>query len=236
VVELGGIGGAVALAEEGQVGGRGLAVVGGRVADAGGELIVGGQHPGAAEGLDALVVAEAAAAAVGDVGEGAVGGPEDDHGAVDVTGLLDERLDQVGPHGLHLDHVAEQEAGHVEVVDGHIAEQAAGGRDVLPGRGRRVAAGDRDQLQAADVAGPDAVPDLPERAVEAAVEADHHHRRQRGDLGGGRLHRVADPGQLGPRVLGHRLRVDRADPAAAEQRYSHHSTPLPPSCLTVRNR
>ena len=60
----------------------------------------------------------------------------DDHGGVDVADLLDRRLDQVGAHRLHLDDVAGEVAGHVEVVDGHVAEEAARDLEVLD-RGRR---------------------------------------------------------------------------------------------------
>src|ERR1700754_484227 len=85
VVQFGPVGGLVALAEEVQVGGRRLAAVGAGVADAGRQLVLGGEHAGAAERLDPLVVAEAAAAAVGDLGQRAVGRPQHHDRAVDVA-------------------------------------------------------------------------------------------------------------------------------------------------------
>ena len=59
-------------------------------------------------------------------------------------------------HGLNLDDVAGEVAGHVEVVDGHVAEEAARDLDVLDRRRRRIAAGDHDLLELADLAGLDA--------------------------------------------------------------------------------
>jgi hypothetical protein len=125
VVELGLVGGGVAVQEEGQERRRGLGAGCAGVAHAGGGLVADAEHACGTERLQPLVIAERAAPAVDDLAERTVGGPQQDHGRVDVPGLGDERLDQVRGHGLHLDDVAQKEARHVEVVDRHVPEQAA---------------------------------------------------------------------------------------------------------------
>jgi hypothetical protein len=68
---------------------------------------------------------------------------------------------------------AEQEAGHVEIVDGHVAEDAAGALDVIDRRGARIARGDRHHFDVADAAIVDRLAHGHEMRIEAAVEADH---------------------------------------------------------------
>src|ERR1700730_4895424 len=93
---------------------------------------------------------------------------------------------------MDLHHLTQEEAGHVEVVDGHVAEQAAGGGDVGGRRGRRVPAGDDELLQAADLPAGHPLAHLGEGRVEPAVEADHDGRVQALDV----LPARVDPGQV----------------------------------------
>ena len=60
------------------------------------------------------------------------------HGRVHVARLADGRVDRDAGLGVDLlDLAADQEAGHVEIVDGHVQEHAAGDLDVGDGRRRR---------------------------------------------------------------------------------------------------
>jgi hypothetical protein len=106
-----------------------------------------------AQHLDALVVAVGGAARVGDGALAAGGGAQDDVHAVEVAAPADLGVDQNGgggEHGLHL--LAEQPAGHVEVVDRHVAEDAARALDVVVGRRAGVARGQRHHLDRTDPA------------------------------------------------------------------------------------
>ena len=75
---------------------------------------------------------------------------------------------------MHLDDVAQEEAGHVEVMDGHVAEDAAGNLHIV-GRGSGGVARDDEQvLQVADLALLELSVRRSEGRVEAAVEAEHN--------------------------------------------------------------
>src|ERR1019366_5366495 len=89
--------------------------------------IIGADQSGRAIGFDPLVIAEAAASAVGDDAELARRGLQDSAGGVDIAGFTDRRVDKATPPREHLDRLlAEKPAGHVEVVDGHVLEEPAG--------------------------------------------------------------------------------------------------------------
>ena len=88
-------------------------------------LVADAQHPTRTESLQPLVIAENAAAAIGDVAERSVGSAHHDNGAIDVAELGNVVGDEIGAGGVHLDHLAEKEAGDVEVVDRHVPEQTA---------------------------------------------------------------------------------------------------------------
>jgi hypothetical protein len=66
-------------------------------------------HALGTEGLNAPVVDEAAAPAVGDRAGRAVGTVQEHDGGVDVAGLLHVRLDQVRTECLYRHHVTEEE-------------------------------------------------------------------------------------------------------------------------------
>jgi len=127
----------------------------------------------AAEDLDALIVSVWRFAAVVDGPDGAIGEAEHDYGRVDVAGGSDLRIhaDSGGREDLG-DLGADQEAGHVEVVDGHVEKHAAGDLDVGNGRRAGVAADDMEEMRRADLAARDGAADALEIGVEAAVEAD----------------------------------------------------------------
>ena len=124
---------------------------------------------------------------VDDRGDGAGGGDQGDHGGVEVPGGLDLRV-EVLPDRADLDDVAEQETGHVEVVDGHVPEDAAGLGDIAGGRRGRIPADDRDLLHGADLAGRGAGLNLGKPGVEAAVEPDHHGGRALAEGGDAVIH------------------------------------------------
>lgn len=180
------VGVGVALQEEVEV--RLLGVGHRRVgqADRGGADVLGEQGAVAARGLQALVIAGGAVAVVDDRGHRAGGGLEGDDGGVEVAGGLDV-LVEVLAHGVDLDDVAQEEAGHVEVVDRHVAEDAARDLDVLHRRGGGVAADDGQLLQGADAAVGHGRVDRGEGGVEAAVEAEHDGGRHGIELGAGGL-------------------------------------------------
>ena len=101
--------------------------------------------------LDPLIVAIGRAARIGDLRDLARGGLHDDDRGVDVAGLPDRLVDQRRPHRADRDRLlAEQEPGHVEIVDHHVAEQAARARDIGDRRRPGIARGDRDDLERAD--------------------------------------------------------------------------------------
>ena len=151
----------------------------GRIRDLG----VGQTHGGGADvvrvegarrtlGLQALVVACRALAVVDDGGDDSGGVLQGDHGGVEVAGFPD-LLVEVLAEGVHLDDVAQEEAGHVEVVDGHVAEDAAGDLHVLSRGSGGVARDDEQVLQVADCALFELSVNCGEGGVEAAVEAEH---------------------------------------------------------------
>ena len=126
--------------------------------------------------LDALVVAIGGATRVGDDGLLAGRGFEDDADGVEIAGIADLLVDQhrgMGADGNRF--LAEQEARHVEVVDGHVAKNAAGAGDVVERRRTRIARRYGDHLDIADGAVVDRLADRGEMRIEAAVEADHQH-------------------------------------------------------------
>ena len=75
---------------------------------------------------------------------------------------------------MHLDDVAQEEAGHVEVVDGHVAEDAAGNLHVLGWGSGGVARDDEQVLQIANLSLFKLGVNRGEGRVEAAVEAEHN--------------------------------------------------------------
>ena len=105
---------------------------------------------------------------------------------VDVAGVADGLVDEGRPGGADLDDgVADEEPGHVEVVDHHVPEQAAGALDVRHGRRRGIARGYLHEFDGSDAAAVDLVPQAPERRVEAAIEADHEGNPASGCRGDG---------------------------------------------------
>jgi hypothetical protein len=188
VVELGAVGGAIPFQEEVEVWAGRLGPVGTVEPHAGRELVGGGEHPVLAERLQPLVVPEGAVPAVGDLAQRPTRPAEHHHGGVDVADRADVVGHQVRAHRLDLDDVPEKVPGQVEVVDGHVAEQPAGHREVLDRRRGRVAAGDDELFQPADLAGAYPIPDLLERRVEPPVEPDHHGRIGVCDLLPARVH------------------------------------------------
>ena len=74
---------------------------------------------------------------------------------------------------MHLDDVAQEEAGHVEVVDGHVAEDAAGNLHVLSRGSGGVARDDEQVLQIADLSLVELSVNRGEGGIEAAVETEH---------------------------------------------------------------
>jgi hypothetical protein len=90
------------------------------------------------------------------------------------------------PSACTVDEIlADEEAGHVEIVDHHVAEQPARAGDVADRRRRRIARDDGDELDVADLATANPLLQRREIRVEAPVEADHqrhaglfHHRQQ----------------------------------------------------------
>ena len=175
------IGLGIALEEEGQrrIGGVAVAIGAG---DGGGVTVAGGEQSLRAMHLDALVVAIGGAARIGDLGDPAGRGLEQHGGGIDVAGLADGRIDQIGADGMDLDRLlAEQEARHVEIVDHHVAIETAGALDIAHRRRAGIARQDGDQLDAAGLAGRDAAVHIGEARIEAAVEADHQLALGRGD-------------------------------------------------------
>jgi hypothetical protein len=135
-----------------------------------GDVVDPGRALGA-EGLDALVVAVAGAAAVADHAQAAGGGGQQHLGGVDIAQRADLRIDQARGPGEHLDRpLAQQPGRQVEVVDGEVLEQAAAGRDEGRGRGGRVVVDDVETFQRADVAAVDPGLQGAVVRVEAAVE------------------------------------------------------------------
>jgi TolA-binding protein len=76
--------------------------------------------------LDPLVIAIGRAARVRDLADAARGGGQDNSRRVHVAGLADCRIDQRRTHGIEAHELlAQQETGHVEIVDHHVPEQPA---------------------------------------------------------------------------------------------------------------
>ncbi len=100
---------------------------------------------------------------------------EHDRDAVEIAGGADRRIDEDrGLGGDGVDLFAEEEAGHVEVMDGHVAENAARALDVVDAWRRP---GSREMIVTISTLpmSPSLIAVLYglEVGVEAAVEADH---------------------------------------------------------------
>ena len=101
---------------------------------------------------------------------------------VAVPRLADGRVHQHRRHRRDFRHfLAQQEPGHVEVMDRHVPENPARPFDIVDRRRAGVAAGDRHHLDGSNAALVDLAPDGGEMRVEAAVEADHQHPLLRAD-------------------------------------------------------
>src|SRR6218665_877875 len=133
------------------------------------------QHAGRSQDLEAVVVAVAGLTAAVDVALLARGGLHDDHQRVVVVELFHQGLvDHAAGLGIDLDRLfAQQETGHVEIVDRHVAEDAARMLHVITRWQARVAAGNDPLTHLADVARVDGAAQLDVAGVEAAVEGHH---------------------------------------------------------------
>lgn len=93
--------------------------------------------------------------------------------AVSKSVLPRPSIEELGKHRLDLDDVAQEEPGHVEIVNGQVSEDAARGGDVVRGRGR-VATDDQQMLDLADLTCLDPRPSLGEGGIETLVEAQRN--------------------------------------------------------------
>ena len=161
-------------------------------------LVVGDGHAEGSEHLDALVVAIGRLARDVDRGDRAVGMREHGDSEVDVTGLADRGIDEVGALGPDLhDRRADDERGHVEVVDHHVDPDPAAHPHVLHRRRRRVAARHARHPHIADAPAHHGVAHRAVAGIETPVEAHHEgharaleHLRGSIDLGEVEAHRL----------------------------------------------